>query len=488
MTKLQMNSISNTQQQVQNPLKASGLKTESVDATNMLSATFFLQLAGKQDVTGVDNPEYSKLPMARGVSFHSGRVREGDAFFALSGEHGHGIKFAEQALASGAAFIITDVAYEQAPEKCILVDDPAALLLTVGKEARQAIQGPVIAVTGSAGKTSSKAMLAASLDSGKSPGNFNTPLALARVLVDTWLAGEITAEHKLVLELGIDHPGEMDILLDLVQPTHGLITVIAESHLSELGSIEVVAREKTKLIAAAEQTLVSSATFERLTEEQRKQVIVYGLVSDLDSDTESFKGVKGRLGSTGLKGQSIEVLDQMIDLPYLGDVMATNAVGAMAMAQLLEVDLVSAAKRLEAVELEPHRLQLRNGKNFLILDDCYNSNPVSLTSAFEVIKTLPKPHCVILGDMLELGELSESLHRSAGQASQGFDSVICIGNEAKYIAEENSAANYFEDFETAQAYIDGLNLSGTVLLKASRGMRFERLLSSLEASSAEGQA
>ena len=175
---------------------------------------------------------------ARGVRFHSDRVRPGDAFVAMAGARAHGERFADDALARGAAFVISD----RPRPGAVLVDDAGAALLDLGRAARAARRGRVIGVTGSVGKTTAKALLAAALDAAASPGNLNTPHALATVLVDAWLADDL--DRPLVLELGIDHVGEMARLIELVRPTDGLLTAIAPAHLEGLGDLATVAREK----------------------------------------------------------------------------------------------------------------------------------------------------------------------------------------------------------------------------------------------------
>ena len=145
----------------------------------------------------------SPLPPAGGVRFHSDRVRPGDAFVALGGAATHGVRYADDALARGAAYVITDRPFPGA----VRVDDAGAALLALGSAARAVLVGPVVAVTGSAGKTTTKALLAAALDAFASPGNLNTTHALATVLVDAWLAGD--PARPLVLELGIDRVREV---------------------------------------------------------------------------------------------------------------------------------------------------------------------------------------------------------------------------------------------------------------------------------------
>ena len=407
----------------------------------------------------------SPLPDATGVSFHSARVRPGDAFFALPGAAGHGIDYAEQALGAGAAFIVSDRPHP----KGLQVENPAQTLLDLGKHARAQLRGPVIGVTGSAGKTSTKAMLAAALDAAASPGNFNTPLALAQVLIDACLGERTTKEDRLVLELGIDHIGEMDTLVALAKPTHTVVTLIAESHLSGLGDVETVAREKLKLVGAAEHAFVSEQAAPFLNNTQRKKSSVYGL---------GQADVSGTVTGVSTEGQRLEVLNTPLTLPYLGQAMAVNAVGALGLAHFLGLDLQEAALRLGEVKLEPGRLQVLKRGDLTIIDDSYNSNPASAAVALEVLAQFPKPHSAVLGDMLELGVASETLHRDLGKRTVDLEYVFAIGDEAKFIAEENPKAVHIASADLS-SLVGELPAHGTLLVKGSRGMRLERLVAAL---------
>ncbi|MFO7544090.1 MAG: Mur ligase family protein, partial [Trueperaceae bacterium] len=201
------------------------------------------------------------LPDGTGVTFQWARVRPGDILFAWQGAAGHAIERADEALAEGAAYVVSDVPHPRG----LRVADPKAALIAVGREARRRLRAPVIGITGSAGKTTVKAMTAAALAARATPGNYNTPPGLTQAMfaaaiederaTPTASAGAASTTRPtrspLVLELGIDHPGEMAELLELTRPEHAIVTTIGASHLSALGSVEAVAREKTALLAAA---------------------------------------------------------------------------------------------------------------------------------------------------------------------------------------------------------------------------------------------
>ncbi len=411
-----------------------------------LSAQFIAELGGSRtELT---------LPSATGVSFSTQRLKQGEAFFALPGANTHGIVYADDAVAKGAAFVVSDKAHPMG----IQVSDPVETLLGLGRWARKQRTGAVIGITGSAGKTSTRSFIATALNAASSTGNLNTPFALASILVNTLLANG--NEQALVLEMGIDHMGEMDTLVSVVQPTHGVLTLVGASHLEGLGSVESVAKEKAKLLQAASFKLANlqAQPFLRILEPNAK---TYGL-----SELADFHGIYSN-GVLSYKNVSVR-------LPVLGAGMATNALSALVLAEELGISLTEAAKRLEQTVLEPGRLQLKRTSGALIVDDTYNSSPAAAKEALNVLRSLPEPHTAILGDMLELGQHSTDYHFELGKQTKDIDNVIAVGRMAKYIAEANPNAKYFASVDEALIFLQTYTLQGTILVKASRGMKLER--------------
>jgi UDP-N-acetylmuramoyl-tripeptide--D-alanyl-D-alanine ligase len=411
-----------------------------------LGAQFIAELGGSRT-------ELS-FPNATGVSFSTQRIEQGQVFFALPGATTHGIMFADDAIARGAAFIVSDRPHPMG----VQVADPARTLLELGHWARSQRKGAVIGITGSAGKTSTRAFVATTLNAISSTGNLNTPFALAAILVNTLLTKG--NEQPLVLEMGIDHTGEMDTFVNVVQPTHGVLTLIAPSHLEGLENIENVAREKAKLLQAASFKLANVQTqpFLRTLEPLTK---TYGL-----SDHADYQGTYNN-GVLAYKNVQVK-------LPVLGAGMATNALAALVLAEELNVPLTDAAKRLEQTQLEPGRLQLKRVGNAQVIDDTYNSSPAAAKEALNVLRSLPKPHTAILGDMLELGPHSADYHFELGKQTRDLDNVIAVGRMAKYIDEANPNAHYFSSIDEALVFLKTYKVEGTILVKASRGMKLER--------------
>lgn len=404
-------------------------------------------------------------PHVTGASHHSGRVRPGDAFFALPGADHHGIEHADEALDAGASVVVSDRPHRFG----IQVDDPGASLLRLGRWVRGRLRAPVVGVTGSAGKTTARALAAAALDAHASQGNLNTPHALAGRIARAW---SDDLHRPLVLEMGIDRIGEMDELTALVRPDVGLVTAVDASHLDGLGDVNTVAREKARLLSSAPRGLAADAAWQRLPADLALGVQRYGLECDA--------AWSGRLAGSALAPVLQLTMPRALDvaLPGLGRGLAESVVGVLALADLLGRDLAEAAARVASAELEPGRLTLRRASGFMLLDDSYNANPASMRQALALLRAAPGPRTAILGDMLELGGEASAYHRALGAATRGLERVLFVGEHAHDVRAGNSEVEIVPA-ERAAGIVRDLPRSGTVLVKASRGLRFERLVDAL---------
>lgn len=490
-----------------------------------------------QRLGDTSQPE-APLPPGTGVAFHSGRVRRGDVFFAMPGAAGHGLEHAAEALERGAAFVVSDLPHPQG----VVVADPATTLLALGRSARDGLRARVIGVTGSVGKTSTKAMLRATLAANATAGNLNTPYALAATLVDAAIA-EAEARsvgagvaRPLVLELGIDHVGEMAELLALTRPDDGVLTSVAASHLLGLRDLDTVAREKGKLLQAT--TGLRLASWRALgalrkagmaEPEGGPRITAYHVVdegtsgaevgvgsppvgdvgqdagpkpgsdarsyvvpdagsdagpkpgSDSGSDAAPDGCVIATRTAADADGQTLLYGGLRLRLPWPGRGMASNALAALVAAERLGVDLAEAGERLLTTRLEPGRLERKRIGGLLVLDDTYNSNPASAEVAIEVLRSAPGPRVAVLGDMLELGPEAASAHAELGERTLGLDLVIAVGPAALDVLRGNPDALHAPDLAAATGLLERLPASGSVLFKASRGMGLERLVAELAA-------
>jgi len=454
------------------------------------------------------------LPAGKGVAFHSAKVRPGDVFFALPGQSGHGIDHADQALAAGAAYLVSDKPHPRG----LLVADAEHALLSLGRHARGCLSAQVIGITGSVGKTTTKAMAVAALGGRATPGNLNTPPALVAALVEAAMSesgqetnrGALTGAggplSPLVLELGIDRLGEMRQLVELTAPDHGVITAIGEAHLSAFGDIEGVAAEKSVLLQAAPGVrlagaeaarhlnagLLAHTTVVRLLPEGA--VAAHQVAADRQgpqaraaaSGSPAPREVTARLDASGwpIRPALLEAFGGSFALPWPSRAMAENALLALTLAVQLGVDAPAAAaaianSRLEARRL--HRRQLGPGGEIVLLDDSYNASPLSMSLALETLRSEAGPRVAFLADMLELGDWSAQRHRELGAATGDLDLVVAVGEQSRLLLETNPRAKHAADALAAAAWLPRLPRPCTVLVKGSRGMRMERLVALIEA-------
>jgi UDP-N-acetylmuramoyl-tripeptide--D-alanyl-D-alanine ligase len=254
----------------------------------------------------------------------------------------------------------------------------------------------------------------------------------------------------------------MATLVQLVKPSHAIITSIGPSHLLGIGSLEQVAKEKASILSLGAKGLISTQAARFIPGDSFE---TYGL--EQATYTASLSKDERSLTYKGLD----------VKLPSLGKAMAMNAVAALALAEKLGVPLTDAAKRIEAAKLEPGRLEFKKAGTLLIIDDTYNSNPLSVHQALDILRQQTPPHIAILGDMLELGGQSHHYHHELGEATKNVK-TYAIGRESIAILETNPKAKHFLTVESFIGQLPSFE-SGTVLVKASRGMRLERVVEAL---------
>jgi len=421
-------------------------------------------------------PDLPSDVAASGLAVHTDHLRPGVAFVALAGARGHGVAYAGAALAAGAPFLLSDRPHPRA----VLVRDAHEALARLGRHARGTRHGAVVGVTGSVGKTTTKTLLGAALDAFTSPGNINTPAALACVLVDAWLHHD--PERPLVVELGIDRDGEMADLLDLVAPSHGVLTAIAEAHLAGIGTLADVAREKGRLIDAAPAgRYVGQSAWPHLQGAQRAGATLVGLGDGVPGGTLDRDAPRLHALLRRPDGGEARV---SVDLPGPGAPYAEAALLALQVAIDLGVAPGAAAERIAAAHPEPHRLQVHTVGALTLLDDAYNANPASMRAALEVLERLPRPHAAVVGDMRELGDRSVSAHAELGRAlvDAGLSAVWFVGPESRAAfdaAHDLRERHRVADADAMIAALAALPERGSLLVKGSRSIGLERLVAAL---------
>jgi UDP-N-acetylmuramoyl-tripeptide--D-alanyl-D-alanine ligase len=424
------------------------------------------------------------------VTIDSRNVPAGALFVAIAGARFDGHDFLDAALAAGAAGLLLRVG-RKAPDRAacaIAVEDTTRALGALAAGHRRRHGGPLVAITGSNGKTTTKEMCAAIFAvSGpclKNEGNLNNEFGLPITLLRRG------AEHEsVVVELGMNHRGEIARLAAIAQPRVGVITNAGTAHIEHLGSRENIALEKGDLVAAldADATAVLNADDPLVLAQAARtaaRVVRFGRgeLADVRADdvTATADG-RHRFMLSAPQGQ-IEV-----SVAGLGETTVPNALAAAAAALASGVSLADVATGLRDYSPVAGRLTpiaLANGG--LLIDDTYNANPQSMEVALRTLARGDGRRIAVLGDMGELGEYGADAHRDAGAlaAQLGIDRLYAVGahageviGAARAAGMDAAALHAGRDWEeTAQRVLEGLTAGDRVLVKGSRSMRMERIV------------
>jgi UDP-N-acetylmuramoyl-tripeptide--D-alanyl-D-alanine ligase len=427
-----------------------------------------------------------------GISIDSRSLGVGEVFFAVRGERQDGHAFLRDAVGRGAACLVIHSVTDNLPPgvPVVLVDETTKALGRLGAWHRQRFTIPLAAVTGSNGKTTTKEMMAAVLASLgpvlKPESSFNNQWGLPLTLV------KLTAEHRAAaLEIGTNRPGEIAALAEIARPTIAAVTTVSSAHTEFLGSLDDVQREKSALVRAipADGAVVLNADDPR--------VLAMATVSPARVWTFSTRDAAdiraaGEISETPAGvGFTLETSEgrRAVRLRFAGRHNVTNALAAAGVGAALELGLERIAQGLEAARPAKGRCVWRRCGALRILDDTYNANPVSVRAALDTLgaSTAGARRVVVLGDMLELGPITETEHREMGRAvaASGAEEFVGLGRAARWAVEaareaglaESHPAETFED--TVAHLLKRLAPGDAVLVKGSRGMRMERVVDAL---------
>jgi UDP-N-acetylmuramoyl-tripeptide--D-alanyl-D-alanine ligase len=377
------------------------------------------------------------------VAIDSREVHPGDLFVALPGERTDGHQYVGAALKHGACAALVRRDWEPdadsalAPEKLIRVDEPLQTLQTLAAHHRARFELPVIGITGSVGKTSTKELVAAvlrqkyaTLANVKSFNNeIGVPLTLLR----------LRTEHQAaVMELGTYGPGEIALLCALACPAIGIVTNVGPSHLERMGTFDTVARAKSELPAALPSDGVALLNGDDPRVRAMQQItdartVFYGMDqgNDLRADAITSRGLAGLSFILSSEGEQ-----RQIELPLPGRHNVYTALAAIGTARALGMDwdLIQAGLNDATAQARLIRRQAFNGAT--VLDDTYNASPASCRAALDLLSELPGRHIAVFGDMAELGPLEVEGHRAVGSAAAPLvDLLIVVGGKARLIGE-----------------------------------------------------
>lgn len=431
------------------------------------------------------------LPVT-GVSIDSRTLAPGEAFFAIRGHQRDGHAHVGEAARRGASCLVVHALPDEpcAGVPLVLVDDTTAALGRLARAHRARFTLPVVAVTGSNGKTTTKelaaAVLATCFNVLRSPASFNNQWGLPLTLL------RLGPEHQAaVVELGTNAPGEIGALAALARPTVGVVTTVAAVHTEFLGSIEGVREEKAALVRAlpASGCAVLNADDPRvlgMRGETSARVVTFGLEASADVRA------RGPVSETG-GGLAFTVAhagdEARVRVPLAGRHNVLNALAAAGVGVALGLPLADIARGLGTVRPVKGRCVWHERGGVRILDDSYNANPVSVAAALDTLaaERARGRLVAVLGDMLELGAIADAAHREVGRraAALGVAALLGIGPRMRAaVAEAQGAglagAHHAATFEDAVAWLlEHLAPGDVVLVKGSRGMRLERVVEAL---------
>jgi UDP-N-acetylmuramoyl-tripeptide--D-alanyl-D-alanine ligase len=418
--------------------------------------------------------------MVTGWSIDSRTVAPGDLFFALRGPNHDGHDHIEDALRKGALAAVAEHRVET-HGLVLRVEDTLDAMQRVARAAREMWAGSVVGVTGSAGKTTTKdviaEMLATQMKTAKTVGNFNNhvgvPLSLLRLDEDAKVA---------VIEMGMNHAGEIRDLAAIAKPDHGVVTNVGYAHMEAFESIEGIAAAKRELIDAlpANGTAILNADDPRVKAMgAERKALLYGLSQEAqvrgEDVEETEEGVKFRVGatrfSTALRGRH----------------SILNILAGLAAAQVYGIAPSRLVDAVQAIRPGKMRGERFTHRGILIYNDCYNSNPDAVRAMLDVLRDAPaRRRIAVLGEMLELGRWAERLHHDEGAyaVAAGVDVLVGVQGAAREAVEAARLAGlnagnalFFEGAEEAGRAVRAIVRPGdAILFKGSRGVHVERAL------------
>lgn len=421
------------------------------------------------------------------VGIDSRQLKPGQLFIALKGENFDGHDFALQALQQGAAAVIVDHAMPDVTP-ALLVADCYAALGQLAAHWRSQFDLPLVAITGSNGKTTVKEMLAAilteaSADADKvlaTQGNLNNHIGLPLTLL------KLREQHRYaVTEMGMNHSGEISYLSQIAQPDVAVINNAGYAHIGELGSIEAIAKAKAEIFTglATDGVAVINAddVFAPLWRQSAgtHKIISFGVETPADvSATYTLHADASQLNIITAQG------DVEVNLPAPGKHNVLNALAASAAALALNVPLTIIAAGLESYSGVKGRLQSLSGINAaLVIDDSYNANPASMKAAIDVLSAKTGEKILVLGDMGELGTAAAALHAEIGHYAKaaGINQLMTLGNLSLHTSEAFGlgASHYISAADLTAALAAQMQPNSVVLVKGSRFMAMERIVHSI---------
>jgi len=422
----------------------------------------------------------------KGISIDSRNIPDAYIFCALKGEHTDGHRFVAKALENGAVAALVNKEYAAKAaknESLIIVEDTYQGLVDIASLYIKELSMPILAITGSAGKTSTRRLIShilrTSMTVAETPRNFNNHIGLPITILQ--MSGH---EDIAVLEMGTSAIGEIRDLCKIVAPDYGMITSIAHAHIGGFGSIDNVQTAKYELLDAVKPggTLFINNDDPRISnypQDERKR-ITYGLENPADIRLNIHD-----IDKNGCYRLSID--NTKIQLKSSGKGAALNAVAAYAFTLILGMDPQNIIAAIESYEPSAGRGKMEIWKGITLIDDTYNANPFSVNNAIDALRAMKteRNKVMVFGDMLEMGVETRSSHETIGTAAAeaGISHLFCYGKDSQFTVSTAKTRGIFfaEHFETkkklAESLMSAIKPGDIVLFKGSRGVAIEEVIS-----------
>ena len=422
------------------------------------------------------------------------KLQKGDTYIGIKGETFNGNNFWKQAFEKGADCVIVEgIEFSENDKKefegktIIEVKNTLEALYSIARYKRSLYNIPVIAITGSVGKTSTKDLVANVVSQKyktlKTIGNHNNNIGLPLTIL------RLQDEEAMVLEMGMNHLGEISLLSSIAKPNICVITNIGTSHIGILGSRENILKAKLEILEGAEKPeIIINKDNDMLCKwyeqnQEKEKIITYGIENESDYMAKNIKPTQNSSTYTC----EIQGKEEEIHVPVGGNHFVLNSLCAIAVGNLLKIESEKIKKGIESFELTKNRMDITELPNGVkIINDAYNASFESMQASLQVLSGFFNNRKIaVLGDMFELGKFSEELHRKVGKEvyKRKIDILVCSGKYAKEIAKEAEKEGmpkeniyYFEEKDEIVPFLKKFTKKGDILFfKASNGMKFYRL-------------
>ncbi|MDQ2177593.1 UDP-N-acetylmuramoyl-tripeptide--D-alanyl-D-alanine ligase [Marinifilum sp. D714] len=401
-------------------------------------------------------------------------------FFALKGANFNGNKFAESAIEKGCKYAVVDEKEFAVNDSCILVDDVLTELQDLAREHRKNLGIPILAITGTNGKTTTKelvnAVLSMKYKTFATQGNFNNHIGVPLTLLS------MTEETEFgVVEMGANHPGEIKFLCEIAEPNFGIITNVGKAHLEGFGSFEGVKKTKKELydyLQGRGKVFVNCENDHLMGMLNDQEIYSYGNSEEADSKAKFLQAAPYLV----LELRSPKIGKLYIKTKLIGGYNFENALAAVTVGRYFDIKESDIKVALENYEPSNNRSQLKKTEKNVLFLDAYNANPTSMGVAVNNFADLPmKNKLVILGDMLELGEDSEKEHQQLIDLLQkrALENVYLVGDIFSKVNTENQFKTFLSADEVAAILEKEEVKNHYILIKGSRGIQLEKLVEKL---------